>query len=984
MKVRAVLVLALSVIPGPLIATAHAATAGAAQEQTGSIRGTVVNTVGSALSAVAIEATSASGSVSRAITDRNGTYVLDGVPPGSYALSAQGNAVKRAVVEQVRVSAGRSVVVDFTLAPSAASEESRVVYAPGLVAASLDDATVFPADIVDRLPKGRDMLSLVPMAAGVSVDIIYSGLSYRGASAPENRYFIDGLDVTNLFRGGAALTLPTDVVQELQVRSGGLDVSIPAATGAVVSVVTPFASRQWRGTAGVHFTGDSLSGRQPPNGVGDPFTTWEPAVTAGGPLRGDRLSLFASYTPRFTSTTRTLATLTAQGVSSSAQFESSESTELSADNLSGRFGASHRFRLSAVFGRTRREGTLPPATGSAVVAGFDWGGLTRSQPLGAISGTVDLVPSSQFTLSIHIGYSRTDVIDYGVPEAVYRTGNAPGPATPPDVTAALNAVRSESAGIPTNAATDRDVQQRISGRASLGFRVRAAGEHALKAGLQTDWTSNDVLSGSFGPLITISATNRVAPYGTYQAYSWLLSGSASTTSFALFADDTWRPTARLTVRAGVRTERQPIAPYAGTLSDPSAPGPAVLTPKITLGFGDTLAPRIGAAFDVRGDGRWIASGTWGVTRDPVKLDVARYYLGADVRYQASYSLDTLDFSGIGIVGCVNPRQCRVLLPGTLLYSLPTFPLSAFAGNWQPTTGRDLGAGIDHAIGKTATLGVRYVHRRLVRAFEDVGYFATASIPVASLELATIGDAALSLGSGLPNAPSPRRNYDAVEARFSKRLAHGWQLDAAYTFSRLTGNYTAYFDPAAPAPALPYPPLHESPWSYTAAYNTPFTQFDQRGSAVYGPLDLDRPHVVKAQLLVDLPFRVLAGAYQTVASGMPISRWVSIDGQPVYYEGRLTDGRTPAYSQTDVRVQREFRIGERMRAQVGVDILNLFDQQGTIAVDAFQGAVTSFMTPQQFFAGFDARQLITSENPLFLQPSMWQPGRQVRFDVRVAF
>ncbi|MGE5361484.1 MAG: carboxypeptidase regulatory-like domain-containing protein [Bacteroidales bacterium] len=982
MRIRAVLILTLCASLEMLATECLAAGGACPQQLTGSIRGTVVNSVGSLLPGIGIQATGASGDEYRALTDRAGAFVLDGLPPGLYSVETVATGVKRAVADRVRVNAGRAAAVRFLLAPDAAGEASRAILAPGVEATSVDDRTIFAADLIDRLPTGREALSLVPMAPGISVDTPYAGLAFRGASAAENRYFIDGFDLTNLFSGGAAFTLPTDVVEQVDVRSGGLDLGFTVATGALVSIVTPVSGRRWRGSAAVHFTNDALSNEVTPTGSNDAFSTWEPAITAGGPLAGSSLSLFASYTPRFTSATRTMEVVDAQGGVSHGSFASSSRTQLSADNLTGRVGASGRFRVSAIFGRTRREGTLPPASASPLASGFDWSALTRSRPFGAVSGTVDALVS-RVAVSFQGGYSRTDALDYGVPEIVYRTANAPGPTMPPDVAAALNAVRAASAPIPTNAAVDRDVQQHANGRVALGFAANALGRHEARVGGQFDDISNDVLAGSFGPVVVINATSGVPPYGTYQASTWLLSGTAHSTRIGIFADDTWRVSSRLTIRAGVRAESQTIPPYSSSMPDPASPGRTISLGTTTLRLSDALSPRVGAAWDARGDGRWIVSGTWGVTHDPVQLDLARYYLGGDVRWQGTYTLDTLDFATIGYVGCLNPAQCAILYPGNAISSSFYSALRSVGARLKPTAGQDLSVGVDHALGGTATLGVRYIRRRLLRVLDDVGYFpAGASTP--ALELIDIGDSAVSLGSGLPDAPQPRRDYDAVEARLSKRFAHGWRVDAVYTYSRLTGNYTAFFAaPGTPTAPSQYPPLKEDAWFYTSSYNSPYGLFDAHATPVYGPLDLDRPHVVKAELYAGLPAGLQAGVYQVVASGSPIARWVSVGGQAVYYEGRLSDGRTPVYSQTDVQVQRAFTLGARLRLVAALNVLNLFDQQATIAVDGFEGTLPP-LTPAQFFAGFDAHGLMSDTNPSFLQPSVEQPGRAIRLDVRVTF
>ena len=73
--------------------------------------------------------------------------------------------------------------------------------------------------------------------------------------------------------------------------------------------------------------------------------------------------------------------------------------------------------------------------------------------------------------------------------------------------------------------------------------------------------------------------------------------------------------------------------------------------------------------------------------------------------------------------------------------------------------------------------------------------------------------------------------------------------------------------------------------------------------------------------------------QFVASGLPVSREIGTFGTnnlPVNYLGRLSDGRTPTFSQTDLLVQHGFRIGGGRQLQVSMNVLNLFNQDTAIA------------------------------------------------------
>ena len=101
--------------------------------------------------------------------------------------------------------------------------------------------------------------------------------------------------------------------------------------------------------------------------------------------------------------------------------------------------------------------------------------------------------------------------------------------------------------------------------------------------------------------------------------------------------DSWRVTKRLTLNLGVRTENERVPSFS---DDPRIPSTA-----IHFGFADKLAPRVGFALDVTGDGKTKVYGSWGVFYDIMKLTLPVGYFGGFKALVYSYSLDTGDLVG---------------------------------------------------------------------------------------------------------------------------------------------------------------------------------------------------------------------------------------------------------------------------------------------------------------------------------------------------
>jgi hypothetical protein len=179
------------------------------------------------------------------------------------------------------------------------------------------------------------------------------------------------------------------------------------------------------------------------------------------------------------------------------------------------------------------------------------------------------------------------------------------------------------------------------------------------------------------------------------------------------------------------------------------------------------------------------------------------------------------------------------------------------------------------------------------------------------------------------------------------------------------------------------------------FDYPAMMFDESGQPVFGPLPTDRPHQFKAQGIYTLPFGTSIGANFYVSSGVPVSREVGIfpgSNFPVQYHGRLSDGRTDVYSQTDLLVQHEFKVGGSRALQVSLNVLNLFDQSASIGKwQTYQLVNTNGIDIDEtaFYRGqldFDREIQVqgVQQDPRFLQDSWYQFPIAARFGVKFLF
>ena len=275
-----------------------------AQEQRGSIEGVVTDTSGAAMPGVTVEARStALVGVATAVSNERGLYRFPALPPGLYIVSGTLQGFTTARVENIELQLGQILKVDLSLAVGALAESVQVTAeSPVIDVRQNSAAATINADIIDRIPKGRDFTDLIKSAPGTQVEG-KSGIQIDGAGGSEHRYVVDGMDTTGIRTGVSGQELPPDFVQEVQVKSSGYNAEFRATTGGVVSAITKTGSNQFHGSLGMNFRNDKLQGaprqslRLNPSDQtkaeyittpDDKFSRIEPVFDLGGPIRRNR------------------------------------------------------------------------------------------------------------------------------------------------------------------------------------------------------------------------------------------------------------------------------------------------------------------------------------------------------------------------------------------------------------------------------------------------------------------------------------------------------------------------------------------------------------------------------------------------------------------------------------------------------------------------------------------------------------------------
>jgi hypothetical protein len=553
------------------------ATGVAAQETRGSIEGIVKDPSGAVLPGVTVQAKGinvAGGQT--AVTDASGIYRFPALQPGTYEVVATLPGFQTARAEQVSLSIGQVLKIDLSMQLSTVTETVQVTSESPLIDVKQSTASqTVRADMIDRLPKGRDFTSLVTLAPGANNESRSGGISIDGASSAENRYFIDGTDSTNLRTGLSGKTLLPEFIDQVQVKSSGYQAEFGGATGGVVNVVTKSGSNSFRGDIGTYFWNDSmccderptlrlvLTGQNASEHVTlaeDEYTRWEPFFQVGGPIVRNRLWFYGGYTPQLEDTNRTV-TFRSNGLTQS--YNSDEKRHYVTGNVVAQFTDKLRARMATSYDEYNRAGRLPAKDGSSNFR-TDFAGLGDHQPNLSTNGTVDYVVNNNLFLNAKANWLSYDSQDKGVPSDIWITFSGSNGVYPGATNVQPNGYNS----VLTNRASVRDLYQRLALSGDASFFGNFAGHHAFKTGVQFQRIRNDVLNAEQAPHITFnwdaarSTLDGRSVRGTYGYYSWRQFGTIGdvhVNNLGFFVQDDWSVNNRLTLNlaSGPSGKRSP-------------------------------------------------------------------------------------------------------------------------------------------------------------------------------------------------------------------------------------------------------------------------------------------------------------------------------------------------------------------------------------------------------------------------------------------
>ncbi len=330
-----------------------------AQETTGGMQGTVTDPSGAVVPKASVTVTTPTLVGSKVVlTDAAGYYRFANLPPGSYTIVVKAQGFETLKRTGVNVEVGLLPTIDLKLKVGSVITVVQVsTEGPIIDETTTTTLTNIPEQALADIPHGTTFQSVIQFAPAARNEPLQGsnmlstgsgatspgngsnggafGYSIAGGADSENSYLVEGQETADLIGGYSHTNVPMDFIQEVQMKTSGVEAEYGGALGGVVNVIMDKGTNKWHGSVFTSFQDAALNGSLNANSRYDPSssgaaTSWGaidptyqnyqpirphtsdvfPGLTLGGPLVGifpnlkssplrDKIFLFAGFNPEF-------------------------------------------------------------------------------------------------------------------------------------------------------------------------------------------------------------------------------------------------------------------------------------------------------------------------------------------------------------------------------------------------------------------------------------------------------------------------------------------------------------------------------------------------------------------------------------------------------------------------------------------------------------------------------------------------------------
>ncbi|MEO8725510.1 MAG: carboxypeptidase regulatory-like domain-containing protein [Acidobacteriaceae bacterium] len=707
-----------------------------AQSFRGGILGTVTDKTGASVAGAQVIILNPQTGLTRTVTtDDRGNYTAPELPLGNYSVTVKKIGFRSETVKSVAVVVSANTAANVTLVPGEVDQVVEVTAAAPLVETTADtQGGTIQGQQAEQLPvNGGDFIKLLTLVPGATGDPSQAGdspgsfglFSVNGSRGRSNNYLLDGTDMNDGYRnlpaineagvfGTPAVVLPIEAIAEVPVISGA-EVEYGRNSGAIVNLVTKSGTNTLHGSAYEFFRNNALDARNYFNSkplAQDAFHNNQFGGSLGGKIVRDKSFFFIAYEgqrekvgiPSIATvpSAADIATATADngGVVNPVIAQLLARNPWPAPNLGGNSLEASTLgsnRVDSVIGKIDQH----IGNNDTLSARYFFGDSDQSFPLALLGGNVlpgnnTTTPTRVQVLSlsaIHIispsllleirgGWNR--YAQQFLPEDHAFDPNSIGLNTttnPADFGLPVIAV-SGFATIGSNASLPR-------GRVDTNWQYftnlsYSQGAHNYKFGYEfrRTFVNGFFDAGHRGKLSFSSLDNFIA--GNISSGSQSMGYSTRDThqnNHALYAQDSWKVTRRLTINYGVRWDYYGVIGEQKdrfSLFDTTTAGLLVPKQLYPRDFGN-YAVRGSFAYDLTGSGRTVLRAGGGEFYDAFSQD---FFVG---QLPFNTSNAGVGYNGIGVAPILfSSHPIATLVPGQ-----PVFAASAFSASDVSTVDQKL-------------------------------------------------------------------------------------------------------------------------------------------------------------------------------------------------------------------------------------------------------------------------------------------------------
>ena len=765
--------------------------------KTGSIYGKILDDKGVPLPGVQIVLESEVLPMQSAQSGASGSFRFANLPPGGYSVNFSIEGFTEVRQEEVRVSTGSQVQLEITMRPSLAEEFTVIGETPVVDTKKTGTSDTYSRDYLEDVPSARDPWTIIDQTVGIDSDRYnvagsesgqQASFIARGGNDDNTIWNYDGVNAGDpQALGGSPTYFDFDAFEELQISTGGNDISVPSG-GVVVNIVTKRGSNKWEGNASYFYAGDSLQGDNTPDELAEIGAqsnrldeVKDYGFDIGGPIIKDKLFAWGAYRKNEIGLITTANTV--------------DFTELEDFNFKANmnWATAHESQFGYFKGDKSKTGRAAISISvQAPETLWDQAGTDTILP-GIWTGQHTWIPNDHTIVSGRYGY-------IGLGFTLVPTGGKDIPMV------YLAAIPRFEDTIFYAKPIDRPAHDFVIDTNYFKENVMGA-DHEFRFGFEYKRSNLHTFS-SYGNGVFIIDRGQTTPGGPLTSGTLFaqhyIDGRIRMDRTSFYVNDTIRKD-RFTLNLGVRFDQQKGENLASTI--PGVPGFEDLVAPLEFSgnkpettFND-ISPRIGATYDLTGDGKTVIRGNF-----------ARYY---DV-YNSAFSRfqnPTFVYNG-AIFGFTNLNDDRIITrdeitAGPIYFgglSGPVFDIDAFLDkrrvdpDLKNSNSFEYLVGFERQLASDLSIGVTYTHRdyRDTTVIVPFGISSADFVPGGSFTANTVlgsFNVPFSTFSGehdgttfLTNVDDYKTSYNGLDITMRKRMSNNFMVNASATIQRQIANY----------------------------------------------------------------------------------------------------------------------------------------------------------------------------------------------------